>query len=171
MIMGIVGGTNDAAAGGDTPYITTSGNGTSRNDFTGCVGFTFTVGAANITVTSFGRWITSGNSQTHTIRLFKVSDDSEVTNGTVNASGAPVGYLYTSITPVVLTAGVAYHILSEEVISQDQWYGDDGTTTGTADATLNGSRYIVGACPTSAGSGSGSGGNHAYVQVNFKYHL
>ena len=42
---------------------------TLRNDYTGWAGLRFTVGPAPVTVTELGRWVLSGNSQDHTVKV------------------------------------------------------------------------------------------------------
>jgi hypothetical protein len=51
-----------------TSYVTGQTLGTLRRDFTGRVGFKFTVGATPLTINMLGRWIVSGNTGTHTQR-------------------------------------------------------------------------------------------------------
>lgn len=147
--------------------ITGQSLGTLRNNFSGIVGFKFTVGAANITVTDLGRWVPSGNSGSHTIYLTDASG-TVLASVSVNTSGQPVAYLYGSITPTVLTAAAAYCIISQETSSGDQFYDDDTTLTSTADITVTTSCYT-----TSVGGSisTSTGGLHSYGPSNFKYHL
>lgn len=144
--------------------------GTPRNDFTGCVGSTFTVGLANITVTDLGRWVISGNSGSHTLVL--QAFDSPFTglgSVSINTSGAPTGaFLYGSITPVVLTAGIRYVVLSNETNAGDQWYNDNTIITTTTDA-VNLQDANAGSCPGSVSNAQAA--PNAYVPVSFKYHL
>lgn len=156
--------------GASNPFVTGQTLVWPRNDFTASLGFKFTVGAANVTVTDLGRWVISGNSGMHLLSLCSGTDGGAPTtlgSVTVNASGATIAaYLYGSITPVTLTAGVSYYIFSDEVNGQDFWYDNNGTLTGSADGTVVGSRYVFGGSIQAASSGS-----VGYVPPNFKYHL
>lgn len=151
-------------------FITSSPSSSPRNNFDGGVGFGFTVGASNITVTELGRWVISGNSGSHLIKIVDAAGAIVGTgSATLNTSGLSVGYNYVSITPLVLTAGNTYYLVSDEANGGDQW-NDEQPVTSTADATVIGSYYIIGTGgfnpPQLAASGV-----RAYVPVNFKYHL
>src|SRR5438093_342634 len=99
----------------DPPIITAQTINVLRNNFDGSLGFKFTVGASNITVTGLGRWVVSGNSQTHVVRLFDVSGPTQLASASINTSGATAGaYKYGSITPITLTAAGVYAVLAEE---------------------------------------------------------
>jgi len=101
-----------------TNYVPT----TLRNDITGHVGLTFTTVAA-ITISELGRWVVSGNSQSHTISLVKWSDKSVVASAVVATAGATPGqFLYAACTPVTLLAATYYAIVSTETSGGDQWY-------------------------------------------------
>lgn len=56
-----------------TAFVDSTTLGTARNDFSGWVGFKVTIGAHPITVTSLGRWVASGNTQAHTVKIVQVS--------------------------------------------------------------------------------------------------
>lgn len=149
-----------------TAFISSSPVTSLRSDFSGCVGFRFTVGASNITVTDLGRWVVSGNSGSHTVKITDASG-SILASVSVNTSGQPVGFLYGSITPLVLTSGVTYTILSEEFNAGDQWY-EVGAVTPAGDATIEGGSYQL-SC--SGAPALVYAGTESYVTVNFKYHL
>lgn len=153
------------AAGAGNPFILSSGHDFPRNDFTGYVGFRFTVGSSNITITDLGRWVLSGNSGSHTVRITDVSG-TLIVSAIVNTSGASVGFVYSSITPTVLSAGTDYFIQSLETSGADTWYDDAGPTgayTTTSDATLTNSSYSDPPVTNTA--------NRTYGPPNFKYHL
>ena len=123
--------------------------GSLRNDYGLGVGFYFTVGASDITVTHLGRWVVSGNVGSHDITLYDGTDIATDAIGsvTVNTSGAtPDDFIYEALaSPLVLTSGNTYYILSDETPSGDQWYTDSGThPTTTGDATLVGACYDAG---------------------------
>lgn len=175
MMLGIVGGTNGAAAPSDTPFISSTTPGTLRNDFTGCLGGYITVGGLPITLTSLGRWVAaSGTQGNHLISLVDGADFSTVlASVTVNTSGAPTGaYKYGSVTPVVLSALGVYLIFSQETDMGDSWYSADSTLSTTAAAVLTGSAYQSGSnCTTYSFGGiqQTPGTNTSYVPVNFLY--
>jgi hypothetical protein len=52
-----------------TSFVTNQTLGTLRNNFTGNVGYKFTVGTSPVTVTQFGRWVVAGNSGAHTLTV------------------------------------------------------------------------------------------------------
>ena len=80
-----------SAGAGDTAFITGELlSSTLRNDQSTNVGFQVVIGASDITVTQLGRWVVSGNSQSHTLYVFNNSC-SVVASVAVNTSGAPAG--------------------------------------------------------------------------------
>ena len=151
-----------------TPFVTgLSSTGAVRNDFTGRVGFRFTVSGADRVITDLGRLVLSGNSQSHTIYL-RNSSGTTLASTVVNLLGATVGsYVYGSITPITLTAGVAYWIYSDETNGGDTWYDVSGTSLQTTNiATVQSGAYeFNGANNNTGGAGSG------YVVPNFKYQI
>src|SRR5436309_6962322 len=64
--------------------------GSLRNNFTGWVGFEFTVGANPLTVSQLGRWDVAGNAATHTLKLADAATGADLSGGSVsvNTSGA-----------------------------------------------------------------------------------
>lgn len=140
--------------------------GTLRNNFSGCVGFQFTVGASNITLTGIGRWVTSGNSGSH---LLYVTDTSGAVKAsvTVNTSGAtPNQYLYGSVSNTTLTASTSYNVYSTEANAGDQWSDNDAVVGNTLAASMVGAA-VGGSCPGSATVTNA--GQHSYVPVNIQY--
>jgi hypothetical protein len=161
------------SAVGSNPWVTSSPSGaTARNDLTGCVGAEFTVGSASITVTSVGRWVISGNSQTHNVYIVLASAPTvTVVSGAVNTLGAGAGaFAYQPVIPTTLAASTSYYIESQETNGGDQWYDSNGSAyTVTSDASLVQPGYFIGAsCP---GGLILSGAPSIYVPSNFKYHL
>lgn len=157
----IVNGWRYAAPPAPTAFITSDPVTFLRSDYTGELGMKFTVGASDMTVSELARWVVSGNSGTHTVRLAD-NTGATITSVSVNTSGQPVGYCYVSITPVVLTAGTTYYLLSDELFSGDEWH-EEGTVTETAAGTVNASVIRVGASYFDITSG------FSYITVNFKY--
>lgn len=134
---------------------------TARDDFNGGLGFSFTP-TVDLTVTEIGRWVVSGNAQTHSVGVSVFSTGAIVASNVLNTSGLPVGYNTVSVTPAVLSAGVKYVAWSIESSGGDQWYETQPYST-TSDATLNYSVYYSGAW-TELGSGN------AYVPPQIKVH-
>jgi hypothetical protein len=126
-------------------FVTSTDLGTLRNDFPGWVGMKFTVGANPLTVTSLGRMCVGGNSRAHTIKLVKVSDGADVSNGSVSVSmadGTAGEFKYGSLAnPVTLSANDSYYLVTEEDYNGDQWYDCDSHVTTTGAATCNGFVY------------------------------
>lgn len=158
------------ASGGitGTEVITGQTLGTLRNDTDLRCGFELLVGASPITVVQLGRWVVSGNSGTHTVRITDVSGNT-LTNGTasINTSGATAGQIkYVTLgTPVVLSAATNYCILSDEVNGGDQFYDVDTIITTTAVITP-----VTGAYSTGEANIGFFGGNpHTYGPVGFTY--
>lgn len=142
-----------------TVFVTGQSLTSTRNNFTGTVGFKFTANQ-NFTITDIGRWVVSGNNQTHALTI---KDSSCVTLGTVtvDCSGASVGFLYGHLSsPISITSGSVYYVNSAEANGGDFWYDDDTTVTTTSAATVNNS---ANGCGVNAGAG------HSYVPVSFKY--
>ena len=157
-----------------TPFISAQSLGTLRNNFTGCVGFTFTAAVSPVTVTALGRWVVSGNSGTHVVYLVRTSDDSIVASASVNTSGAtPGAYKYASITPTALPAGSTGYILcSAETNAGDQWYDNDTTITtfsSTVAASVDGGAGYT-TVPPSAGNAFTNGASPVtYGPVNLLF--
>src|SRR6516225_7279554 len=152
-----------------TGFVTSQTLGTLHNDFTGYAGMQVVVGTNPITVTALGRMMVSSNTSTHTVKLVKASDGSDVTGGsvTISMSGGTAGqYRYATLaSPVTLSAGATYFVMSQEVSGGDFWYYDDTriTTTSVASETAAAWGYGVGQWHLNGGPGQ------AYGPVDFKY--
>jgi hypothetical protein len=138
-----------------------------RNDFGGFVGMKLTVGATPVTVTALGRIFLTGNIGTHTVKLVRASDGTDVPGGSVSVAmtGGTAGqFQYVLLgSPVTLLANTAYYLVSLEAIGGDKWY-DYGTVSSTSVATVNSSVYLNGTTWTPV-----SGSNSSYVPVSFLY--
>lgn len=159
----------EVAGGGATgsPFITAYTTVGTRNDFDGCVGFKFTVGGSNITITDLGRWKISGNTGTHTVKI-TATDGTVIVSASVDlTTGSAGGFVYASCTPTVLNASTTYCCLSAEANGGDQWYDSAAVDSTASGATIGFDVYQV-ACsgaPTDANSGVRS-----YVPPNFKFY-
>lgn len=164
---------NDTPSTSPKPFITSTSVGAAGNLQTNCRGFNFTAPASNPpTVKSIGRWVISGNSQTHDLYIgsWISSTWAQLGTVTVNTSGATSGqYLYGSITPVALTASVVYIVLSCETSGGDQNYQVNNTTltTNSAYGTSISATFTTANPPTTASMNVNQGANHSYIPVNF----
>lgn len=127
-----------------------SGTGTLRNNYNGWVGVEVVVGAADIVVSSLGRWKIAGNSRNHALRIVHKSTGAVVGSGTVELALGAVGtFNYVKLSyPAVLQAGQSYHVQSLEAAGLDTWF-DDGlgcpiTTSSVAFAVALSWTYLGG---------------------------
>ena len=155
-----------------TPFVTAvtlATNAVPRNDFSGWVGFRFQVGNTETIATHLGRWVLSGNTGTHTIKLVQ-SDGVDVGGGsvTVTASGTAGQYVYAPLsTKVALAANAAYYLVSQEAQGGDRWYNSsDCLLTLSGVATLPGPVWTYNGPPTYYWAASS---NASYVPVGMKY--
>ena len=131
-----------------------------RSNLTGWVGTKITVGTSPLVVTDLGRWVKSGNSQTHTLHMVRASDNVEVAGArvTVNTSGATSGqFLYgTLVAPVTLEANGVYYVLSQETNSGDGWYDTNTAVSTVTGVAVNASVLVdsTGAITLTTGSAS-----------------
>jgi RHS repeat-associated protein len=160
------------AAGSEWPLVTgVTTNGFLRNDASAWVGFQFTVGAVPMTVSSLGRWVVSGNSGNHTVQLFTATGTA-ISSGsvTVSTAGQPAGqFAYAPLaSPVTLAANTTYVLMSQETLSDDQWY-DYGDTLVTLGGTASGAAAVwadINPPPINPAFG---GGGMSYGPVNLKF--
>src|SRR5947208_2361239 len=126
-------------------------------------------GATPITVTALGRLAAPGNGANHLVKLVDASDGTDVAGGSVSVSfsGATAGqFRYANLaSPVVLSAGAAYYVLSKESSGGDAWYYNDTTVKTTSIAT-----EISGVWGYGPGQWYLNGGlGQSYGPVDFKY--
>lgn len=148
-------------------FLSDQGAGWTTNGFSGYLGMQFTTGATALTVTHLGRLFLSGNSGTHSIKLVKASNGSDVPNGAVTlsmAGGTPGTYKISALpAPVTLQPGTTYYVLSEETLGGDSWFGY-GRVMSAAVATVDGPVYV------SAGQYEAFGApGYGFVPVNFYF--
>lgn len=155
---------------GGQALITSSTLGTLRRNSNNWFGMKITVGAQPITVYSLGRVFVSGNTGTHTVKIVRASDSTDVPNGSVPISmtgGTPGVIKYANLaTPVTLAANTSYYIASKEVKNGDYWHDSNTAVISTPAATVNGR-----VTSTNGSTWDTSGGvlGQAYVPVSFKY--
>ncbi len=139
-----------------------------RNNFSGWVGMTFTVGPNALSVSSLGRICVAGNSGTHTIKLVNPDSGTDVPGGSLvlNMSGCAAGQFWFGqpASPITLAANGVYYLVSQEANGGDQWY-DYGSVSHSSAAAVNHSLYSF--------DGSAwipvSTANTSYVPPNFLY--
>ena len=153
----------------DTGFVTSQTLGTLHNDFSGFAGMQIVVGSSPVTVTALGRMMAGGNTGTHTVKLVKASDGTDVPGGTVSISmtGGTAGqYRYANLSsPVVLTAGTTYFLVSQETSGGDSWFYDDTIITTTSVAAETAGTWGFGAGQWHLNGGAGQ----AYGPVDFRY--
>jgi hypothetical protein len=169
---------HSAGSVSDTAFVTGVTLGTVRYDYDGCVGMQVTIGGSpgtSITATGLGRWVFSGNSESHTLHIRDASN-TVLGSCTVNTSGAPAGqFLYCPLgPPVILNALAIYNVLSSEVsgAGHDHWYDSDTMIYHTTVASENTAVFspggTTGTCPGGVSTYRGPG--YAFGPTDFKYH-
>ena len=153
---------------GPLNFITGKTLGTVRNNLAGWMGMKITTGSQPITVRALGRIFVSGNTDTHTVKIVRVSDN--VTMGSVSLpmTGGTAGqFKYLNLaSPVTLAANTAYYVASQEVKNGDSWYDSNTTVTSTTAATVNGR---VTSSNGTTWSTTGAVPGNVYVPVDLKY--
>lgn len=137
----------DAGHDPSTVFVNTyDGASVTRNNFTGQIGMRFTVGSNPLTIDTLGRICLTGNSAAHTLALYTVSGGTAVTGGSVSipmASCSVGDFKYVALaTPVTLSAGTGYYLVSSETNGGDTWKNETTITSyNTSVATINVSVY------------------------------
>lgn len=155
-------------SGSLTNYFTSLYTGT-RTNHTGPVGYQFTP-AQDITVTALGRPVSGSMNQSHTLRIWQVTGQTQVASVTVTPSSSTdaLGYKYAMLTtPVLLTSGTAYRIVSEEVSGQSDTWRDVGLIANHSSlATIQGGWVGYGSGVFPGGYNSG-GADYGYSAPAF----
>jgi hypothetical protein len=150
-------------------YVTGIAPGSVHNNYSGFVGMRITVGANPVTVVALGRFMLSGNSATHTVKLVDGATRLDITGAAVSLAmpGGTVGqFKYANLSsPIVLAAGASYYLVSQETSGGDMWYYADTKVTTSAVATEVSAVY---------GPGGGAwnwfgGAGQVYGPVDFQY--
>jgi hypothetical protein len=132
-----------------------------------------TVGASTVTVTDLGRYVQTGNKQSHALSVIRASDGAQVAAATVNLATAArdsAGFAYAPLaTPVTLDAAGTYYIVSAENGGGDTFEGSSTfpTLAHSSVASIQGGVYRSGSAWVATGTGAGA--NQGYVPVSFKY--
>ncbi|MEO8426812.1 MAG: Ig-like domain-containing protein, partial [Verrucomicrobiota bacterium] len=131
-----------SSAGTSTPFVTSYGQGTLRNDFNGWLGMKVTVGPSPILVTALGRIFIAGNVGAHAVKLVNASNGADVPGGAVSigmAGGTAGQFTYVALAnAITLPANTAYYLVSQETSGGDKWATSNTTITTTPAATCNG---------------------------------
>ena len=119
-------------------YVTKTTPGTLRNGYSGFMGMQIQVGDAPIAVTSLGRMVAAGNTATHLLKLVSGADGTDVpgTSVTMDAAAGTEGQFEFAdlASPVVLSAGTTYYLVSQENAGGDYWSYDDAIVETTSAA-------------------------------------
>lgn len=159
------------ASGGGAPQLVAFSiylPGAPANNFTAEIGFKF-VCTANRTITQLGRWKIAGNSQVHT-NTIRDSGGALLGSVAVDMSTATAGQFNfaTLGSPIAVTAGNTYYVMTTEINGGDQWYNDNVGQTGSVSTDFT-------AMESSFTSGYYDGSLHAvnassiYGPTNFKF--
>ena len=154
----------------NVPVISASNlSSTVRSNYTGWVGFKFTVGSTPLIVSRLGRWVRSGNTNSHAVKLV-ASNGTDISGGTatVNTSGAAPGQFAYGLlsSPITLLATTTYYVVSQEVSGGDSWYDWETSLTPSGAITVDRAAYAANNSTTY--TLVGSTGN-SYVPVSFLY--
>lgn len=170
-LIGAIAGSRRRTVASITPFISAATGSTRTGDYE--IGLAFTVGGANITISSLGRQIFSGNTGAHTVSIYSSPTSGSptlVASASVATSGGTAGTWNYAAASATLTASTQYVLVSlESVASGDIFLEAGGSSiTCTSVATINSAAYRT------AGSGGaftlpGTGANTGYVVPNFEY--
>ena len=162
------GGGGGGGTGGANPFVIAYTAGLFRNNFTGWIGMKFTVGSSAMNVTSIARVCVPGDAAVHTVKFIDANTQLDVPGGSVsvNLIGCPVGqFVYVALpNPLLLPAGAAYYLVTQEFATGDVWY-DSRPLVSSTDAFVNSSVYSSDGTqwiPTNAA-------NTSYGPPNFLY--
>lgn len=152
-----------------TDAVTSATPGVTRNNFANWAGCRFTVGANPLTVYELGRWVFTGNTQSHEARIVRASDLAEVASATVATSGKTAGtFAYALCIPVTLQANTSYYLWAKENAAGDTCADETGNLTPTADWTVD--FPATGVLTNNVWTVTpGSGAGHGAGPVSFRY--
>jgi hypothetical protein len=126
------------------PFVKQKVNGSVHNDFPaipgsqGFLGMIVQVGPANLIVSSLGRYIVSGNSTAHLVKIVDQATNQDLGSAMVQTSGqTPDTFAYTNLaTPITLLANHVYFIASQETSVGDSWFSSDTHVDTEPDAVV-----------------------------------
>jgi predicted transglutaminase-like cysteine proteinase len=158
-----------SGTGGSTgAFVTSKVLGTLRNDYTGWVGMSITVGATPLNVTALGRILVAGNSGTHVLKIVNAVTGVDVPGGSavITMTGSAGQFVYANLpSPIALNANTTYYVLSQEAAGGDRWYDFNTTATVAPVAGLTGAVWGGGAPYVFVAGSAG----HMYIPVDLLY--
>ena len=154
--------------GGISNFVINKTLGTLRNNYSGWVGMAITIGSNALPVNALGRFVAAGNSGSHTVKIVNGSTGADVPGASVSistAAGTPGTFQYGNLSsPVTLTPGSVYYVLSLESAGGDQWYDHDTTVQTASVASLTSAAYGTGSPYLTTGTAG-----QTYVPLDFVY--
>lgn len=145
----------------DTAFITTVNSLDGNFNVALELGMRIVVGASPITITQLGRYVHSGDTGENLPMNLYDSGCSVLATVSVSTSGGTTGtFVYSAITPIVLSAGGTYYLTCTFDGGGDQWSNNGTTITTTGVA---GTLASLSSCANSSGQ--------TFGPVTFKYHL
>lgn len=149
-------------------FSTVSNPGATINYKTGEFGGRFlNTSGATVVITQLGRWVVSGNSQSHTLKIYNASTHELLDSVVVNCSGAPAAqFLYGTLPngPINVASGSAVDITSTETAGSEIMAGPNGQVVTLEDiGTLNPVEYAGGTWTPLTNS------TRSYGPINFQY--
>lgn len=151
--------------------IVTYNAGSDRNDFTGFVGFQFTVGGSSVTIQQLGIRCATSNTGNHTVYIVNGAN-ATVVSTVVNLTGCSTGTFYfASCTSTTLSASTQYFLVTGVTNAGQNWSNDAGGAGGTLTlntglAVNNGTTSPQAVFSASLGSFSTNGAGNAYVGLD-----
>lgn len=149
-------------------FITGVTLGTPRPGQNGLYGMEIQIGPVDLTIQTLGRAFALGVTSQHEIKLIDGNTATELGHAFVDASTVPDGdFIYGGLkpSPVTVSAGKLYYIVSEEFTGGDQFYDQDTTVQTRPDAEVT--RAIYSDSPGLYVPVGNAG--HAYGPVSFQY--
>ncbi len=137
-----------------------------RNNYNGYVGVRFSVDAQvpPFEITHLGRWSLAANFQTHEVGIWDSAGATELASVDVDASLADDDFVWGELSsPLQVTPGEYYRLVSNENLGGDQWYNEVNTHSVTPAAPIYQAVYGT---PTPS---STSSVGYMYGNLSFKY--
>ena len=165
---GSPGSSSTSSGPSGSAFVSSTALGTLRNNYTGWVGMGITVGKAPIVVSSLGRMVAPGNTETHTLKIVIATSGADLpgSSTSLNTSGATAGsFIYGALpSAVILQPNTSYYILTQETFAGDQWYDLNTTVSANSEATITAPVYSLGSGYIFVGGMPG----HSYGPVDFQ---
>lgn len=150
-----------AAALPETAWVTDNPATSTRNDVSGCVGLLLGPNGANITVSSLGLFVLSGNTESVDVTI-RTATDGIIATATFDTSMLSPGWNYLPAS-CTLTNGSGYRLLRTVTMGGDSWNGE-WIPTVTSAAIVTNNTYSA-TCASFNDYNPGT----CFSGVNFKY--